>query len=101
MRFPKQQCASQNSSALPKTALTAAGYLAIERAAETKSEFFEGEMFAITGTTKNHARIVMNLSCELSARLKGRTCEPFATDLRVKVEANGLYTSPRPRGRLR
>ena len=94
MRFPKQQCASQ-------TALTAAGYLAIERAAETKSEFFEGEMFAITGTTKNHARIVMNLSCELSARLKGRTCEPFATDLRVKVEANGLYTSPRPRGRLR
>lgn len=81
-------------SALPKPSLTAAGYLAIERAAETKSEFFEGEMFAMAGTTKNHARIVMNLSRELSGRLKGRTCEPFATDLRVKVEANGLYTYP-------
>ena len=81
-------------SALPKTSLTAAEYLAIERAAETKSEFFDGEMFAMAGTTKNHARIVMNLSRELSARLKGRRCEPFATDLRVKVEANGIYTYP-------
>ena len=81
-------------SALPKPSLTAAGYLAIERTAETKSEFFDGEMFAMAGTTKNHARIVMNLSRELSARLKGRTCEPFATGLRVKVEANGLYAYP-------
>lgn len=80
--------------AFPKTSLTSAEYLAIERAAESKSEFFDGEMFAMAGTTKNHARIVMNLSRELSARLKGRTCEPFATDLRVKVEANGLYTYP-------
>ena len=81
-------------SALPKSFLSAAEYLAAERAAETKSEFFDGEMFAMAGTTKIHARIVMNLSRELSARLKGRTCEPFATDLRVKVEANGLYTYP-------
>jgi hypothetical protein len=40
-------------SALPKTILTATEYLAIERAAETKSEFFDGEMFAMAGTTKN------------------------------------------------
>ena len=81
-------------SALPKTALTAAGYLAIERAAETKSEFFDGGMFAMAGTTKNHARIVMNFGGELRARLKGRTCETFATGLRIKVEANGLYAYP-------
>ncbi len=81
-------------SVLPKPSLAAAGYLAIERAAETKSEFFDGEMFAMAGTTKNHARIVMNLSRELSARLKGRACRPFATGLRVKVEANGLYSYP-------
>ena len=81
-------------SALPKPTLTAAEYLAIERAAERKSEFFDGEMFAMAGTSKNHARIVMNFSRELSTSLKGRTCEPFASDLRVKVEANGLYTYP-------
>jgi Uma2 family endonuclease len=81
-------------SALPKSVLTSTNYLAIERAAERKSEFFDGEMFAMAGTTKNHARIVMNLSRELSSALKGRKCEPFATDLRVKVQANGLYTYP-------
>ena len=36
----------------------------------------------------------MNLSRELSSLLKGKKCEPFATDLRVKVQANGLYTYP-------
>ena len=81
-------------SALPKSSLSAAEYLAAERAAETKSEFFDGEMFAMAGTTKSHARIVMNFGAELRAKLKGRKCEPFATDLRVKVEANGLYTYP-------
>lgn len=84
----------ETMSALPKHVLTSTGYLAIERAAETRSEFFDGEMFAMAGTTKNHARIVMNLSRELSSLLKGKKCEPFATDLRVKVQANGLYTYP-------
>ena len=80
--------------ALPKHVLTSTEYLVIEKAAETRSEFFEGEMFAMVGTTKNHARIVMNFGGELSTALKGRTCEPFATDLRIKVQANGLYTYP-------
>jgi len=80
--------------ALPKHVLTYTEYLVIERAAETRSEFFEGEMFAMAGTTKNHARIVINLGGELRAKLKGRTCEPFATDLRIKVQANSLYTYP-------
>ena len=36
----------------------------------------------------------MNFSRELSNLLKGRKCEPFANNLRVKVEASGLYTYP-------
>ena len=80
--------------ALEKPMMTAAEYLARERAAATKSEFCDGEIFAMAGTSKNHARIVMNFSRELSNLLKGRKCEPFASDLRVKVEASGLYTYP-------
>jgi len=45
-------------SALPKHVLPSAGHPAIERAAETRSRFFEGEMFGVVETTKNHARIV-------------------------------------------
>lgn len=81
-------------SALAKPIITAADYLALERAAATKSEFCDGEIFAMAGTSKNHARIVMNFSRELSNLLKGRKCEPFANDLRVKVETSGLYTYP-------
>jgi len=77
--------------ALPNSSFPAAEYLAAERAAETKSEFFDGEMFAMAEITKNHERIVMNFGGELREKLKGRKGEPFATDLRVKVEANGLY----------
>ena len=80
--------------ALPKHVLTSTEYLVIEKAAETRSKFFEVEMFAMARTTKNHARIVINLGGELRAKLKGRTCEPFATDLRIKVQANGLSTYP-------
>jgi len=81
-------------SALAKPIITTADYLALERAAATKSEFCDGEIFAMAGTSKNHARIVMNFSRELSNLLKGRKCEPFANNLRVKVEASGLYTYP-------
>jgi Uma2 family endonuclease len=97
LAFPSWRMGVKNDktmSALPKHVLTSTEYLAIERAAETRSEFFDGEMFAMAGTTKNHARIVMNLGGELRTMLKGKTCEPFATDLRIKVQANGLYTYP-------
>ena len=81
-------------SALPKKKLTPQEYLAIERAAEFKSEFFDGEMFAMARTSKEHSRIMVNLTIQFGNSLKGRFCEPFSSDLRVKVSANGLYTYP-------
>jgi Uma2 family endonuclease len=74
--------------------LTPQEYLAIERAADFKSEFFDGEMFAMAGTSKEHSRITVNLTIQFGNALKGRFCEPFSSDLRVKVSANGLYTYP-------
>ena len=81
-------------SALPKKKLTPQEYLVIERAADFKSEFFDGEMFAMAGTSKEHSRITVNLTIQFGNALKGRFCEPFSSDLRVKVSANGLYTYP-------
>ena len=79
---------------LTKIRLTEADYLRIERAAETKSEFFRGEMFAMSGASRQHNRLTMNLSRELSTQLRKKPCEPFANDMRVKVSATGLYTYP-------
>jgi Uma2 family endonuclease len=74
--------------------LSEAEYLQIERRAEFKSEFFDGEMFAMAGGSRAHSLIAANLVRELGNRLKGRPCVVFNSDLRVKVEATGLFTYP-------
>jgi Uma2 family endonuclease len=74
--------------------LSAAEYLQIERAAETKSEFFDGDMFAMAGGTRAHSLIAANLVREIGNRLKTTDCVAYNADLRVKVEATGLFTYP-------
>jgi Uma2 family endonuclease len=81
-------------TAVPKTRLTEAEYLARERVAEFKSEFYNGEMFAMAGASREHNAIKENLSIELGNRLKGSSCRTFSSDQRVKVPATGLYTYP-------
>jgi Uma2 family endonuclease len=81
-------------SAVPKTKLTAAEYLAVEDAAAFKSEFYRGEMFAMAGASWAHNTIKENLSIELGGRLKGGPCRTYSADMRVKVSRTGLYTYP-------
>lgn len=69
-------------------------YLVIERAAQTKSEYFKGEMFAMVGASREHNLIVANLTRELTQQLKGKPCELYPNDMRVRIPATGLYTYP-------
>ncbi len=78
----------------PKTYLTPEEYLAIERKAEYKSEYFNGEMFAMSGATPSHVLIVSNVVAELRGQLKQKPCRVYSTDLRVRVSPTGLYTYP-------
>jgi len=81
---------------LPQTSrrLTEAEYLDIERGAEFKSEFFDGEMFAMAGGTPQHSLIGSNLIREFGNRLDNSPCVAYNTDLRIKVDATGLCTYP-------
>ena len=74
--------------------LTEEEYLCHDRAANYKSEFFDGEMFAMAGGSPMHSLIAANLIGELRTKLKGRPRKPFTSDLRLKVEATGLDTYP-------
>ena len=56
-------------TAVPKRKLTSEEYLALERKAEVKSEYLDGEMFAMAGASRYHRRIRDNLVGELYARL--------------------------------
>jgi Uma2 family endonuclease len=81
-------------STAPQRQLTEAEYLAIERRAPTKSDFYAGEMYAMAGAKRNHNLIVTNITRELSAQLRNTRCEVYSADMRVKVARTGLYTYP-------
>lgn len=74
--------------------ITSADYLALERKAETKSEYLNGHIYAMSGSSLKHNRIVASLAVTLGAQLRRKPCEPFFGDMRVKVNPTGLYTYP-------
>ncbi|MBL8234403.1 MAG: Uma2 family endonuclease [Bryobacterales bacterium] len=80
-------------ASIPVTRLTEEQYLAIERSAENRSEFFQGEMFAMSGGSANHARLAGDLYRALGSHT-GTHCECFIADMRVRVAPSGLYTYP-------
>ncbi|HLX11152.1 MAG TPA: Uma2 family endonuclease [Thermoanaerobaculia bacterium] len=69
-------------------------YLALERAAETKSDYLDGEMIAMTGASLRHNDIVTNLVLAIGNQLRGGSCRVYSSDLRVLVSVTGLYTYP-------
>ncbi|MEP7355074.1 MAG: Uma2 family endonuclease [Acidobacteriota bacterium] len=74
--------------------LTPEQYLQIERAAEFRSEYYDGVMYAMSGGTHVHALIIGNLCRELGNALKNRPCLVTVSDLRVRAARKGLYTYP-------
>ncbi len=78
----------------PQKHYTPEEYLALERSAETKHEYYNGEIFAMSGASSRHVLIVTNLVTGLWSQLRQGTCRVFSTDLRVKVDPTGLYTYP-------
>jgi Uma2 family endonuclease len=77
-----------------KPYLTAQQYLELERRAERKSEYLEGEVFAMAGASRRHSLVVTNLVAELGQQLRDRPCEVHSTALRLRVSPTGLYTYP-------
>ncbi len=69
-------------------------YLRLERQSEYKSEYVNGEIFAMTGASRKHNLVAGNIFRELGQQLKSRQCEAYMSDMRVKVTATGLYTYP-------
>lgn len=77
-----------------KQFLTPEEYLEAEQAAERKSEYLNGEVFAMAGTTPRHNLIVTNLVRDLGNQLRRLPCNVYSQDLRVRISATGLYTYP-------
>ena len=85
--------------------ITPEAYLAAERVAEHKSEYYAGEVVAMAGSnagevfargggTYRHSRLKMRLAHLLEGKLSGKRCRPTDADMRVKIPPLGLYTYP-------
>jgi Uma2 family endonuclease len=77
-----------------RSLLTPEEYLEIERKAEFKSEYFNGEIFAMAGASRPHNRIVSNIIRTLDTQLLKRDCNIYPSDMRVKIKKIGKYTYP-------
>lgn len=69
-------------------------YLAFERASSEKHEYANGEVFGMSGCTREHSLITGNIHGELRAALLDRPCEVHTSDMRVKIASTGRYVYP-------
>lgn len=81
-------------SKVPKQFITPEQYLYRERNAEFRSEYFHGGMFAMAGASANHTLIVLNAGASLREQLKKKPCRVYPSDLKLRIQATGLYTYP-------
>jgi Uma2 family endonuclease len=78
----------------PVTKVTEEQYLALDRAAEIRSEFLDGEMIAMSGGSMRHAQLQANVIGELFEALRGRDCRVYSSDFRVRVPKTRMYAYP-------
>lgn len=69
-------------------------YLEMENASFEKHEYYQGEIFAMSGPKMADNIIATNVLGELRQKLKGSKCRPYNSDQRIHIEKNTLFTYP-------
>lgn len=77
-------------------------YLASEREAEERHEYLDGQIYAMAGESPEHGAICTNIGGQLYAQLRGKPCQVFSKDMKVRSgpapkprqTAKGLYSYP-------
>lgn len=90
-RTPRARYAEAMTVSVPSK-WTPEEYLAAERRASQKHEYFGGEIFAMAGCTEKHDTIAANVTIALGNALRGGPCRPHTSDMRIHIPATGLYT---------
>src|SRR5579871_804075 len=80
-------------SAQPQPRITPEEYLATERDADFRSEYYDGVMYAMSGGSYSHGLIIGNLARAIGNRLGGKKCGVVPSDLRVEIGPRA-YTYP-------
>lgn len=78
----------------PKPTFTAADYLEWEASQDTRSEFIDGQVYAMAGGTLEHNAATGAVFATLRHHLKGTPCRAFVSDVRVQVQASNSFFYP-------
>jgi Uma2 family endonuclease len=82
------------SANLKQRLFTPEEYLAVERMAESRSEYLEGMISAMVGASSAHSMITFNVSVALGKQLHGKPCRGFSSDMKVQTSDERLYAYP-------
>lgn len=66
-------------------------YLKGELEAEVKHEYIDGQIYAMVGASANHNSLSSTISREFGNHLKGKPCDAFQSDFKVKVGTKYFY----------
>jgi len=69
-------------------------YFTLELASEEKYEYFDGEVFCMSGVSPEHEQIIVNLITQIKAKMRGRSCHVYPSKLRVIVPSQPPYRYP-------
>jgi len=81
-------------SSMPKFRHSAEEYLALDRAADYKSEYVAGEIYAMGGASPRHVLIAGNTAGEFRNRLRATQCQVYSSDLRIQADSDNVYYYP-------
>ena len=81
-------------STQPHRRYTLEEYFALELASEEKYEYFDGEVFCMSGASPEHEQLIFNLSLALGNSLRGRNCRVYPSGLRIIVPTQPPYRYP-------
>ncbi len=81
-------------STQPHRRYTLEEYFTLELASEEKYEYFDGEVFNMSGGSRDHEQIIANFIRHLGNKLSGRSCRVYPSNLRVKVPSQPPYRYP-------
>ncbi|CAN5264532.1 MAG: Uma2 family endonuclease [Pyrinomonadaceae bacterium] len=83
--------AQEGTQPQPDQLYTVDEYFSLEAVSDVRHEYVAGEMVAMGGASPKHNRITANLARELGNALRGKECEPFVSDMRVKTREDYRY----------
>lgn len=80
--------------ALSRQRVSAEEYLEGERFSEIRHEYVGGYVYAMAGASDDHNRIVGNIFSALHVGLRGKRCEPFMADMKLRMPASEAFYYP-------